>query len=146
MQPFPHRYAASTSLTPDGLIMVESAGLPDLPTAAPAEFDGPGDQWSPESLVVAAVVDCFALTFRGIARASSLTWLALTCEVEGTVDRIDRVTKFTAFTMHARLQVPAGTNEEKARRLLAKAEETCLVTRSLTAQVHLEMEVNVSPA
>lgn len=53
------------------------------------------------------------------------------------VDRIDRVTQFTEIQVHARLRVPSGTNEDQARRLLAKAEETCLVTNSL--KVHPQL-------
>jgi uncharacterized OsmC-like protein len=81
------------------------------------------------------------LTFRGIAARSSLAWISLVCEVSGTLDRIDRVTRFTEFHVQARLQVPEGTNTEQATRLLAKAEETCLITRSLSAAVSLDTSV-----
>jgi uncharacterized OsmC-like protein len=37
--------------------------------------------------------------------------------------------------------VPSGANEEQARRLLTKAEETCLVTNSLKVRPHLESVV-----
>ena len=57
--------------------------------------------------------------------------MSLDCSVTGTVDRVDRVTQFTALEVHARLKVPSGANEDQARRLLTKAEETCLVTNSL---------------
>jgi hypothetical protein len=40
--------------------------------AAPAEFGGPGDQWSPESLLAGAIASCFALTFRFVARAQKV--------------------------------------------------------------------------
>ena len=45
--------------------------------------------------------------------------------------RVDRVTQFTALEVRARLRVPSGANGEQVRRLLTKAEETCLVTNSL---------------
>jgi len=83
----------------------------------------------------------WGLTFRGIASFSHLPWSSLACEVTGTVDRVNRVTQFTHLQVRARLRVPAGANEEQARRLLAKAEETCLVTRSLKATPHLEANV-----
>jgi uncharacterized OsmC-like protein len=92
-------------------------------------------------LLVAAVADCFVLTFRGIAGVSRFSWVSLECSVTGTVDRVDRVTQFTALEVRARLKVPSGANEEQARRLLAKAEETCLVTNSLKVRPHLESVV-----
>jgi uncharacterized OsmC-like protein len=42
--------------------------------------------------------------------------------------------------------VPAGANEDQARRLLAKAEETCLVTNSLKAGPHFEAVVDFEGA
>ncbi len=117
--------------------------LPGLATAPPPQFDGPGDRWSPEELLVGAVAAWFILTFRAIARASKLDWTDLECSAEGTLDRVDRVTKFTAFTVRASLTVPEGTDAEKASRLLEKAESSCLITRSLEAATHLEAEVIV---
>jgi organic hydroperoxide reductase OsmC/OhrA len=144
MQEFPHRYviAAAASLAGDD-IALDADRLPTLHSAAPAEFDGPGDRWSPEALLVAAVAGCFVLTFRGISRISKLPWISLTCNVTGTLDRVERVTQFTGFLVRVRLQVPAGTNQEQAQRLLAKAEQTCLVVNSLKAGSHLEAEVDV---
>lgn len=146
MHPFPHRYQAAATAAPADDIAIESPGLQGFPSAAPAEFDGPGNRWSPETLLVAAVADCFILTFRAIAGFSKLPWTSLTCEVSGTVDRVDRVTQFTAFEVRARLKVPAGTDQEQAHRLLAKAEQSCLITRSLKATAHLEATVNVDAA
>ena len=145
MQAFPHRYSVAVAADAEGDVTLEGERLPPLHSAPPTEFDGPGDRWSPETLLVAAVADCFVLTFRPIARLSKLPWLSLTCDVVGTVDRVDRVTQFTGFVVRAHLRVPAGANEDQARRLLAKAEETCLVTNSLKTKLHLEAEVEVAP-
>jgi peroxiredoxin-like protein len=141
MQPFPHRYAVEAGATITGDVTLESERLPALKSASPAEFGGPGDRWSPETLVVAAVADCFVLTFRAIAGMSQLPWTSLRCEAAGTLDRVDRVTRFTEITVRARLQVPGGTDEAKARRLLEKTEQSCLISNSLNAAVHLEAEV-----
>lgn len=143
MQDFPHRYFATALANPEGEVDLESESLPSLVSAAPAEFGGPGNLWSPETLLVGAVADCFALTFRAIARASKLSWTSLECEVEGTPDRIDRVTQFTGFALRASLRVPTGTDEERARRLLERAEQTCLITNSLKAKCHLSATIEV---
>lgn len=144
MQSYPHRYRTSAVGGPQGDIAVSSAGLETLRTAAPAEFDGPGDRWSPETLLVAAVADCFILTFRAVARASKLDWASLECEVEGVLERIERTTRFTRLLMQVRLTVPEGTDVERAERLLEKSEAGCLVTNSMTSEVELEAEVVVS--
>lgn len=143
MREFPHHYAAVATGGPAGDIQLDSGRLEALRTAAPAEFDGPGDRWSPETLVVAAVADCFVLTFRAIARVSKLPWLSLRCDASGTLDRVDRVAQFTAFSIKASLTVPSGADVDHARRLLARAEEGCLISNSLKALVHVAVDVRV---
>ena len=143
MQPFPHHYAVVANADTEGDVALQGERLPTLASAPPPEFGGPGDRWSPETLFVAAVADCFVLTFRGIASVSRVPWLSLECAVTGTVDRVDRVTQFTALEIRARLKVPAGSGDDQARRLLAKAEEACLVSNSLKVRPHLEASVEL---
>ncbi|MEO8180214.1 MAG: OsmC family protein [Deltaproteobacteria bacterium] len=145
MQPFPHHYTVAALASAEGEVQLESERLPALASAAPLEFGGPGDRWSPESLCVGAVADCFVLTFRAIARASKLPWTSLRCNAEGTLDRIERVTQFTSFVLRATLQVPPGTDEARARQLLERAEQTCLISQSLKGTSHLEASVETLP-
>jgi len=144
VQDYPHHYPATAKAAAEGNVTITSLGLVALETASPAEFGGPGDRWSPETLLVASVADCFILTFRAVARASKLEWSALECHVDGVLERVEKVTRFTAFKVRAVLDVPEGTNESKAQRLLDKAERSCLITNSMTADVHLETEVRVA--
>lgn len=141
MQDYPHHYKVVAAAGPDGDVSLAGNRLERIPSAAPAEFGGPGDKWSPETLLTAAVADCFILTFRAIARASKLSWNSLECDVEGTLERKDGATRFTEFVIHARLSVPEDTREERARRLLEKAEESCLVTNSLTSTTRLDAAI-----
>ena len=142
-QSFPHIYTVSASGEAAGTLTVTAAGLPALATAAPKEFDGPGDQWSPESLLCASLASCFMLTFRAIARASKLDWRALDCQVQGTLERVDGVTQFTRFVTTARLTVPPGSSVDLCRRLMEKAEHGCLIANSLRPQRELQAQVVV---
>ncbi len=120
-----------------------ASGYHTLITAPPEQFGGPGNQWSPETLLVAAVADCFILTFRAIARASKLQWSHLSCTTEGVLDRVDGVTRFTGMLIQASLQLPESQDKERGYRLLEKAEKSCLITRSLSAVSKLESRVVV---
>ena len=131
MESFPHYYEVAASSQVDGSVVLSADGLPTLQSAPPRQFDGPGDQWSPETLLIAAAADCFVLTFRAIAGASKLAWTALHCVGQGRLDRIDGATRFTELVLHAHLTVPPTTDAAKARRLLEKAEKACLITNSL---------------
>lgn len=143
MQDFPHVYrVVTTAASDDSDVILKSEGLSDLATAPPLEFGGPGNRWSPETLLTGAVCDCFVLGFRSIATASRLEWTRLEVEVEGVLSRVERRMLFTEMRIHARLTVPAG-QETKAPRLLEKAEEVCLITNSLSAQVRYQGEVVV---
>ena len=52
--------------------------------------------------------------------------------------------RFTRFDTHAKLHVAAGTDVERAKKLLEKAELTCLVANSLSSERHLSVEVIAS--
>ena len=141
MQAYPHRYDVHAAADAEGSVLVRSEGLPTLATAPPPQYGGPGDQWSPETLLVAATADCFILTFRAIATASKLPWRRLGCDAEGVLDRRDGVVRFTELHLRARLVVPPGVDAERAKRLLEKAEAACLVTNSLAFRPTLTAEV-----
>jgi organic hydroperoxide reductase OsmC/OhrA len=144
MQPYPHVYEVTASGAASGEVTVTAARLASLTTAPPAEFGGPGDRWSPETLLVASVADCFVLTFRALARAAGLAWRGASCRVEGTLERVDGVTRFSRFVTHVELAVPAGTDEAAARQLLERAEKGCLIANSLSAARHLEAVIAVA--
>jgi len=144
MHPFPHHYIVNAAVRPDGDVPLSADGMRVIESAPPKEFDGPGNQWSPEGLFTAAVADCFVLNFRAIAKASKfVAWTHLDAKTQGTLDRTEGKMRFTRFDTHAKLQVAEGADVDRARKLLEKAEQTCLVANSLNSERHLTMEVVV---
>ncbi len=146
MKAYPHVYHAGARGTTTGSVPVSSADLPELQTAPPPEFDGPGGVWSPETLFVASIADCFILTFRGVARAAHLQWDQIEAQVEATLERVAGVTQFTRYVTRAILTVKPNADHAKARELLERAEKICLVTNSLRGERHLETTVNTAAA
>ena len=144
MQKFPHHYHAQAHGQPTGTLTTQAGDLSTLDIAAPKEFDGPGDKWSPEDLLVASVASCLILTFRAVANASKLEWSDLTCEAKGTLELHDRKTQFTEIFIKASLIIKSQEDEEKAVQLLEKAENNCLITNSLTSKTHLQTSVTVA--
>jgi len=43
-----------------------------------------------------------------VANASSLPWIRLRCEAEGVLDRVERMTRFTAVTLVPQLESEPG--------------------------------------
>jgi peroxiredoxin-like protein len=141
MKPLPHHYDVHLSGAPSGYAELSTAGVPLLRTAPPAEYDGPGDTWSPEHLLLASVETCFLFTLRAIARMAELQFTRLELDAAGTVARVDGVTRFTEIVLRPKLTVPTGTNRERMLQILEKAEKTCLVSASLSTPLRLEPEI-----
>lgn len=141
MQGFPHHYNVNAEGEAEGVVTVSSESLPNWATSAPPEFDGPGGYWSPETMLVGAVANCFILTWRAVAKASNLPFDDIQCNVVGVLDRVERVTKFTEMQLNVTLKLAAGVDAEKAQRLLEKSEHACLITNSLTAQIVLKTNI-----
>jgi len=141
MQGYPHIYKAGATARTGGEVQVTSPGLVTIATSSPPEFGGPEGNWSPETLLVASIADCFNLNFRGIARASRFEWFELECQVEGRLEKFNSITRFTFFDLTATLRVPDGTMKAKAELLLKKAEHSCLITNSLAADIQLHTKI-----
>lgn len=146
LKPYPHIYQAGALGSATGTVLVSAAGLPDLTTAAPPQFDGPEGIWSPETMLIASLADCFILTFRGVSRAAKFEWEKLDAQVEGTLERVAGVTYFTRYVTRATLTVKSGADIAKAEELLERAEELCLVANSLRGERLLENTVNTLDA
>ena len=144
MKAYPHHYVALAGGTAVGPVEVRGSATPALETWAPPEFDGPPGQWSPESLLVAAVADCFILTFRAFARLAKLEWERLDVEVTGTLERTEGVTRFTRFVVTPRLVIANAGEQDSAIALLERSERGCLVSNSLKAEFVVDPQVSAA--
>lgn len=144
MQTLPHHYRVNSSARPEGLLDNRSEEGASLHSTAPLPFGGPGGEWSPEHLLTAAISSCFILTFRAIASASKLAWQELSCQVEGTLDKVERKMQFTDFIINASLVLNDEADRQRAITALQKAEANCLVSNSLNCAIHLDTEIHVS--
>jgi peroxiredoxin-like protein len=146
MKPLPHIYEVRLEGNATGYATLSAEGVPGLRSAPPKDFDGPGDAWSPEHLLLAAVETCFMFTFRAVAQASRFEFLSLELSGRGTVDRKEGgATRFTEIVLRPRLELRKGADRDRATRMLEKGEKACLVTASLATPVRLEPEIVIEP-
>ncbi|WP_461482350.1 OsmC family protein [Porticoccus sp.] len=141
MKPLPHAYRASTYGTPDTHLVSTLENGCTLEVAPPLNFDGPGDTWTPEEMLLAAVANCLTLTFKAIANVAKLEWSEIHCHSEGVLDKVERSVKFTRIDSHARLVIPAGGDREQAAKVLEKTERNCFVSNSLGCDKQFTFEV-----
>ncbi len=135
MTPFPHRYTVTLS---DATLTAP----PRTPIAAgsPPQFGGSEHVWSPEELLVGAVLECLWTTFVAYARKDQLV---AGCSGTGTavLDKGTPVPRFTSITLAIDLVV-APDDEARARALLATAERRCIISNALNVPVALEVHVS----
>lgn len=141
MKPLPHIYEVRLAGGPTGYANLSAAGVPELRTAPPAEFDGPGDAWSPEQMLIGAVASCFLFTLRAVAAASKFEFTSMELSGEGKLDRRDGTTNFTEIILRPLLTLPEGADRMAAQRVLEKSARVCFVSASLSTPVRLEAEI-----
>ena len=141
MDVLPHHYSVTVDANPDNNLQVSAAHLPAMEIAAPTQFDGPGDRWSPEELLLAAAANCYVLSFRTVAGIARLEWDTIQCTTEGTLDKVDRSMQFTEILTRVSLTIADESARAKATTLLEKAEKICIVSNSLTAVKKLEIQI-----
>jgi peroxiredoxin-like protein len=132
-------YCTTATWTEHRRGIVEGEGIPrTINFAAPPEFEGEPGLWTPEHLLVAAVATCFTTTFRKIAELSQLKLVSLQVTAEGRLEKGESGFRFTRILIRPVVTLGTGQEPDRALRLLHKAEQACLVTRSLTSQTVLE--------
>jgi organic hydroperoxide reductase OsmC/OhrA len=115
-----------------------SEGLPPLEFSTPPEFAGEAGKWTPEHLLAAASASCLMATFVAIAEISKLELESLGIKIHAKLEKVPGEGYcFTEFTLAPEIGV-APQDEEKALRVLGKAEKSCLVNRALRTPVKVE--------
>jgi peroxiredoxin-like protein len=113
--------------------------------ATPPEFPGGVEGiWSPEHLFVAAVSSCLMTSFTAVADLSAFDYLSLTIDASGTMSKVDGKYVMSRITLLPVLTIPDSKYEKKAFRLLEKAEEICLISRSIKSEIVFEPEVRTA--
>lgn len=146
MQPLPHHYTTQLTAGTGDHGQLSAPARPVIDIAAPTEFGGPGDAWSPEHLLLGAVEACFLMTLRAVASASKLELIGVDAAAFGTVDRVDGVTRFSAIEVRPIIRVPAGTELERVRKVVERTERNCLITASLRTPVQVHADIRLVSA
>lgn len=138
-------YAFPVSVTWENgrVVRVRLDGKAEVAVTSPPEFNRTADPslWSPEDLFGAAAASCLAVTVTGLAEHEGLTLRSLSVDAVGIVGRRDDGNfGFVRIEQHVAIETEPG-QEEHARRIVEKAESTCLVRVSLDVEVETEIEV-----
>ena len=128
-----------------GVLDSEEDRLPSLYVASPPEFGGPEGVWSPEHLFVASVSSCLMTTFRAMADLSKLEIVEYTDSAIGHLQRgEDRLYSIDRITLRPKVVIASDDDLDKAEKLLKKAEEVCLISRSVKSEIFMDAQVLVA--
>lgn len=129
--PFPHRY----------IVKLDGDELTSLPrdtvqVGAPPQFGGTDTVWSPEELLVGAVVTCIKTTFEAFARRDQLPMPAWSSSATGVLVKGAGGPTFSEIEVHVHLTTAPGIKDQ-ALVVLHSAERNCIITRALNCPVKL---------
>jgi len=141
-QKYMYRAHARWTVHRRGIVDGENvSGVIDFST--PPEFGGEANLWTPEHFLLAAVGSCYVATFRGVAEASKLEFQAIEVTVEGLIEKRDGSLRFTKIFLRPEATIYRAEDQDRALRVVEKAERVCLVARSLSSEIVMEPKVMV---
>ena len=128
---FPHRYSVGWS---NDRLTAE----PRQPIAVgvPPQFGGTDVVWSPEELLVGAVLLCVKTTFDAFARKADLAIRSWKGKGTGVLDKGPGGAIFTSIRIELDIETDIGA-ESRVRDLLGSVERACIITRAIHAPVEI---------
>jgi organic hydroperoxide reductase OsmC/OhrA len=136
---FPHHYLVSLSSD-----QLTGGARQPIHAGAPPEFGGRDDAWSPEHLLAGAALLCLKTTFEAFATRAALRVYDFHGHAVATLDKCQCGPVFTSIRLDVELETDAG-DVARARELLEKAEQNCIISRALNVPVHVVSTFRVRP-
>ena len=124
--------------------------FPSIVVQTPAEFNGPAapngssEDWTPEDLYVSSVAVCLFTTFVKIAENSRLKYESFEVTAQGKIEEDETIGNWISqIDQSVRVEVSQEKYAKKAARIVEKAEENCLIAKSMKTKVSINIDVEV---
>ncbi len=142
-EPVKYEYQTSLSWTGEKKGILSCKDKPDIMVACPPEFGGHPDIWSPEDLFLASVNVCTMTTFLWFVKKEGLFLKFYQSEASGTVEMVGGVFRFSSITIKVRIGISSENDRSHVEKMLKKVEHACLITNSISTDIHIESEIVV---
>jgi peroxiredoxin-like protein len=123
--------------------VLSAEARPDIAVGSPREWNGTGEQWAPEELLVGSVNSCIMLTFLTLAQARGVELIGYESDADGTLEKVDGVFQMTKITVRPRVVVASDAQRAAAQRAMDHVEAHCFMSQSVKAAVTLVPEIAV---
>ena len=126
--------------------VIEIKGKEALKGSSAPAFQGDPALHNPEDLLMAALSGCHFLSYAALCAHSGVNVIAYEDTATGTMEKVDRVVRFTEVVLHPRVTIAKGSDPEKAKALHERAHAICFIANSVNFPVRNEPVIEVSEA
>jgi organic hydroperoxide reductase OsmC/OhrA len=109
-----------------------------LPMSSAPSYRGDPTRTNPEQLFVAALSACQALTYLFLAAKNRIPVVGYTDDAEGQLGLVDGKMRMSHVTLRPQVTLEAGADESRARELVDKAHDGCMIGNSVSTTVDIE--------
>lgn len=106
-----------------------------LYVATPPAFGGQEKEWSAEHLFLGSIASCFMSTYLYFARRMKFEIAHLECHAIGQIELVEGKYKFTHIGVFPTVHVSDATLLEVADLAILKAQKSCLISNSISAEI-----------
>ncbi|WP_042221335.1 OsmC family protein [Oceanobacillus manasiensis] len=109
----------------------------------PKEMDGPGIGTNPDEMLLGAASTCYIITLAAMIERSHLPLEHMELESVGHVDVTDGVITYKKIVHKPTVCLNTNATERehvKLKKLVNKAEESCMISRAIKGNVVVEVE------
>lgn len=141
----PYYYEVNLGWQYDRLGQLSAADIPDsIEVATPPPFVmGKPGIWSPEQLLIGAVVSCFMTTFLAIAENADLDVENFDCRAIGKLEEGEGGLIISEIVLHPVLLIAHESDCLKANQVLAGTDRHCVIRNSIKAIVTVIPQIKV---
>ena len=140
-EPVKYTYNTQLEWTGEKKGILKCEGKPDIMVACPPELGGHPNIWSPEDVFLASVEICTMTTLLWFTNKENITLKSYNSVASGTAELIGGIFQFSSITVKIQACVSSEDNRVRVEKLLKKVERACLITNSITTDVHIEPEI-----
>ena len=140
-----HFYEVSLNWQSGRIGMLHSSELTtSVQVATPPEFpNGIQGIWSPEHLLLAAVNSCLMTTFLSVSENAALEFINFESKAIGKLEMVDGKYMISEITLTPVLSISDELNSNRAKLLLQKSEDNCLIANSTKSKIIFKPEIKI---
>ncbi|GGA63780.1 OsmC family protein [Ornithinibacillus halotolerans] len=112
----------------------------------PTEMDGPGIGTNPDEMLLGAAATCYIITLAAMIERANLPLKEMALESEGIVDVTNGVFTYEKIIHRPTVELKENAMEKEytlLRKLVHKAETSCMISRAIRGNVELELEETI---